>query len=112
MATITDRRAQKQAQCSRVHSALREGAGRRRKLGQADDRVFHRKLGDIPAGCSNANISLDTLYHSGCQGDSESSTISHDVTLFHILQVLQSKTGGLPEVRGPGGLKSLQHLKT
>ncbi|XP_017329221.1 uncharacterized protein LOC108268660 isoform X1 [Ictalurus punctatus] len=47
----------------------------------------------------------DMLCPSGCHGNGTSSTISHDITLFHILQVLQSKPVHFPQVRGQRRLR-------
>ncbi|XP_026782480.3 uncharacterized protein LOC113534081 [Pangasianodon hypophthalmus] len=52
----------------------------------------------------------DMLYPSGCHGNNASSAISHDITLFHILQVLQSKPVNFPQVRGQRRLETLPSL--
>lgn len=55
-------------------------------------------------------VSQDMLRSSGCHGNSTSAGVSHDITLFHILQVLQSKAVNLPQVRGQGRLETLPRL--
>lgn len=54
--------------------------------------------------------SQDMLCSSGCHGNGTSSAISHDITLFHILQVLQSRPVNFPQVRGQRRPETLPSL--
>lgn len=46
----------------------------------------------------------------GCHGNGTSSAILHDITLFHILQVLPSKTVHFPQLRGQRRFETLPSL--
>ncbi|KAG7336055.1 hypothetical protein KOW79_000748 [Hemibagrus wyckioides] len=59
---------------------------------------------------NNVSWLTDMLCPSGCHGNGTSSAISHDITLFHILQVLQSKPVNFPQVRGQRRLETLPTL--
>ncbi|XP_047667213.1 uncharacterized protein LOC113644146 [Tachysurus fulvidraco] len=76
-----------------------EGCGK--KLEQDSGHNLHR---------NSVSCLSDMLCPSGCHGNGTSTTISHDITLFHILQVLQSKPVHFPQVRGQRRLKTLPTL--
>ncbi|KAG9276517.1 hypothetical protein AMEX_G8835 [Astyanax mexicanus] len=63
--------------------------------------------GGIATACSDVSQWMDVLCQSGYQGNSKSSTGFRDVTLFHVLQILQSKPVHFPQVGGQRRLEVL-----
>ncbi|XP_017555873.2 uncharacterized protein LOC108428976 [Pygocentrus nattereri] len=88
-------------------SSTQTEAKHSRELGQQDGGHFHGEQGTISMGCSNLSRLSDTLSLLGYRGYSETTTIPRDVTLFHVLQVLQSKPVNFQQVKVQRRLEAL-----